>query len=127
MVATYRGLGVGDYIGFVIGLTCGAVVLTWVYNRSGGSILLVAIWHGVFNVVTGTSTGVIAAVVSTLVMAQAILLIGLDLRAHHRGQPSPLGATQRSRGRRGISPEPAKDEEQQAHNWSLSELPRRHG
>ena len=129
VVATYRALGVGDYIGFFIGLSCGAVVLTWVYNRSGGSILLVAIWHGLFNVVSGTqaATGVIAAVVSTLVMAQAILLIGLDLRARHRGQPSPLGATQRSRGRRGISPEPTKDEEQQAHNWSLSEQPRAHG
>jgi hypothetical protein len=59
------------------------------YNRSGGSILLVAVWHGVYNAVSGTqaATGVVAAVVSTLIMAQALLLVGLDLRARHRGKP----------------------------------------
>ena len=76
-----------------LGLACDAVVLTWLYNRSGGSIPLVAVWHGLYNVVAATqaATGMLAAVVSTLIMIQGIVLIALEVRARRRGQPSVLG------------------------------------
>jgi membrane protease YdiL (CAAX protease family) len=93
VISTYRDFAPVQYVGMFIGLTCGAVVLTWLYNRSGGSILLVIIWHGLYNFVSATqaATGMLAAVVSTLIMIQGAVLIGLDLRARRRGRPSVLG------------------------------------
>jgi uncharacterized protein len=93
VIATYRDLAPAGYVGMFLGLACGAVVLTWLYNRSGGSILLVAVWHGLYNLVSATqaATGLLAAVVTTLIMIQGIVLIALELRARRRGRPSILG------------------------------------
>jgi membrane protease YdiL (CAAX protease family) len=93
VIATYRDFAPVQYVGMFLGLACGAVVLTWLYNHSGGSILLVAIWHGLYNLVSATqaATGVLAAVVSTLIMIQGIALIIFDLRARRHGRPSILG------------------------------------
>ena len=94
VIATYRDNGPLQYVGFFLGLTCGAVILTWLYNRSGGSILLVAVWHGLYNFVSGTqagTTGILAAVVTTLIMIQAVVLVVFELRSRRRGRPSILG------------------------------------
>jgi uncharacterized protein len=93
VIGTYRDLGPTAYVGMLLGLTCGAIVLTWLYNRSGGSILLVIVWHGVYNFVGATqaATGTLAAIVSTLIMVQGIILVVLELRARRRGLPSVLG------------------------------------
>lgn len=90
VVPTYKGFGPAAVIGFVIGLTCGSIVLTWLYNRSGESILIVAVWHGTYNLESGAEAvkGTIAAVVSTLVMIQAFLLVVWELRARRRGLSS---------------------------------------
>jgi membrane protease YdiL (CAAX protease family) len=64
--------------GFLIGLLAGAIIFTWLYNSTGGSILLVALWHGTFNFTTACSsckTGLLAAVISTLVMVWAVAIV----------------------------------------------------
>ena len=92
-VATYRGFAPPGYVGFVFGLGCGSIVLTWLYNRTGGSILACAVWHGLYNLASGTAaaSGTIAAVTSTFVIVQALVLVGLELRAGRRGEASVIG------------------------------------
>jgi membrane protease YdiL (CAAX protease family) len=92
-VATYRDFPPLGYVGFVFGLACGSIVLTWLYNGTGGSILACAVWHGLYNLATGTAAanGTIAAVTTTFVIVQAFLLVGLELRARRRGEASILG------------------------------------
>jgi membrane protease YdiL (CAAX protease family) len=92
-VATYRGFTPVGYVGFVFGIACGSIVLTWLYSGTGGSILACAVWHGLYNLATGTAaaTGTIQAVTSAFVYIQALLLVGLELRARRRGEASILG------------------------------------
>jgi uncharacterized protein len=80
-------------VGYVFGIGCGSIVLTWLYNGTKGSILACAIWHGLYNVTTATTaaSGVIAAVTSTTVVVLALVLVGMELRARHRGDTSILG------------------------------------
>ena len=48
-VATYRDFPPARYIGFAFSISCDSIVLTWLYNGTGGSILACAIWHGVYK------------------------------------------------------------------------------
>ena len=91
---SYRDMNPATYPGFFLGIACGAIVLTWLYNRSGGSLLLVAIWHGTYDLVSGARAvdGAIAAIVSALVMVLAVVLVLAELRARRQGEPSILGA-----------------------------------
>jgi uncharacterized protein len=92
-VTTYRGFAPVGYVGFVFGLACGSIVLTWLYNGTGGSILACAVWHGLYNLETGTAaaTSVIQAVTSAFVYVLAFLLVGFELRARRRGGASIVG------------------------------------
>jgi membrane protease YdiL (CAAX protease family) len=82
-------------VGWVIGLTAGSFVLTWLYRGSGSSILLVAVWHTAFNFTSATpaASGAVAAMTSTVVMVAAIAIAAADWRqsrAHFlTGTPSP--------------------------------------
>lgn len=83
--------GPGTFIGFLLGVLAGAIFLTWLYNGSGGSIVIVAVWHGLFDYVTACTeckSGLIAATVSTLVMIWAVVVVILF-------KPSNLSARER--------------------------------
>ena len=64
--------------GFLIGLLAGSITFTWLYNSTRGSVLMVALWHGAFNFTTACvscKSGASAAVISTLVMVWAVLIV----------------------------------------------------
>lgn len=77
--------GVGTLIGFLLGVLAGTIFLTWLYNGSGGSVLIVAVWHGLFDFVTACTqckSGLIAATVSTFVMLWAVVVVTVYKRTN---------------------------------------------
>ena len=108
VLETYRSLGLAMLPGFVLGLTAGAIFLAWLYHRTGGSILAVAVWHGSFNLATATeaSRGLLAALASTVVMVWGTALLVAEIRSRKRGGPSVLGGASPADGAAG-GPRPA--------------------
>jgi membrane protease YdiL (CAAX protease family) len=82
---TYRQLPPALIPMFVLGLVCGSVFLTWLYNHARSSILVVAVWHGTYNLLTGSvgARGGLAAVETMVVVAIAIGLVIQEVRTHH--------------------------------------------
>lgn len=85
---TFRGFGPGTLVGFFLGLSCGAVVLTFVYHRTRDSVLMAAVWHVLYNLSSATAAakGVAAAASTTVVMTGAMVLVVLEVRAARHGR-----------------------------------------
>lgn len=98
---TYRAMPVAMIPIFLVGIVSGSVFLTWLYNRGRSSILLVAVWHATYNLLSGThgARGALAAIETTVVMAIAAALLVQELRtmrrgdAHHPMEHEPDAAT----------------------------------
>lgn len=86
VTATFQAFTAADVVGWVIGLTAGSVVLTWLYRGSGRSVLLVAAWHTAFNLTSATpaASGVVAAISSTVVMIAAVAITIVELTRPRR-------------------------------------------
>lgn len=81
--------------GFLIGLLAGSIILTWLYNSTSGSILMVALWHGTFNFITACiacKSGFFAPVISTVVIIWAALVVVLF-------KPASLSRAEKQNGR----------------------------
>ena len=80
-------------------------MLTWLYNGTGGSILARAIWHGLYNLETGTAA--VTTTVQAITTAFVYLLVGIEVRARRRGEPAivaPRRDTTSRLGRASVSP-----------------------
>ncbi len=96
LLDSYQSFSIAMVPIFLFGLTCGAIVWTWVYNRTG-SILAVAVWHGIYNVTGATKAatgggGAIASAMWTYVVITAMVLLVIERRRRRTGNPTILGA-----------------------------------
>jgi uncharacterized protein len=93
VIENYRALGTDFLPGFFIGIIAGSIFLAWLYQASGGSIFIVSLWHATFNLFSGTAAahGLVAAIVSTGVVACAALIVALEVRTWMRSTRSTAG------------------------------------
>jgi len=86
---TYQGMGWLMLPGFVFGVLCGAVLFTWLYNGSGGNVLMVAVWHGLFDMLTASKAGpdIIPIVMSAGVIVWALIVANVEKPWGFRYQP----------------------------------------
>lgn len=69
-------INVAMMFGLFFGIWAGAIYLTYIFNFTKGSLLVVSIWHVVWDFVSIIGKeGVIAAIMSTLIMMLAVFVV----------------------------------------------------
>ena len=74
ITTTYRAMPAVGFLGFFFSMLTGAFLLAWLYLRSRGRILVVAVFHAAFDIATTTPT--MTKLIPTL-MGAVITLAGL--------------------------------------------------
>lgn len=77
VVDNYRQMNLFMILGWAVSIYFGSVVLTWFYQYSGRSILVVVAWHIAYNlsVATAASKGFATGVISSLVVIGALVIL----------------------------------------------------
>ncbi|MEJ7597580.1 MAG: type II CAAX endopeptidase family protein [Kofleriaceae bacterium] len=99
-------MGVGGIIGWAISLLTGSVIMTWLFSASGGSVLAVAMFHGVLDIVMMSPAHpmlptVMGAVLTVTGFALPRMFGRENLRGHARiveHGPQERGLTSGTRG-----------------------------
>lgn len=91
--ASYQG-GLPTVVGFLFGLLAGAIVLTFLYDGTRGSLLLVVLFHVLINVAMQVAAVLSASVVAAMSVLTAIGAIAIAAYwiARSRRRPSLSGA-----------------------------------
>lgn len=72
----YMTMGLGDFMGLCLSFFLGAVIFTWLYNSSKGSILIAAVFHGVSDIAfTTPSPGNLDVVIGILMTVLGIVIL----------------------------------------------------
>ena len=68
----FPGMDLFGAVGFLLGMFAGAVLLTGLYNSTGGSILMVALWHGTYNSTVAGAEGFVPIIVTACIVFVAV-------------------------------------------------------
>ena len=90
LVGSFDEFSPAMVVGWTLGLTAGSLVLTWLHRGAHRSILVVAVWHTAFNLVSGATPageGTPGVIASTAVMVAAVAIAVSEL-AGRPGRPT---------------------------------------
>ena len=95
ITATYRAMPAIGLLGFFFSMLTASLLLTWLYLRSRGSILVVAVFHAAFDIATTTPT---TTKLIPMVMGGLITLVGLTVipSLARTGRAEPAESAHRS-------------------------------
>jgi len=85
----FIGLGFGGAVGWFVSLWLGAMILTWLYDESGGSLLVVVLFHTSINAVFANPN---PAAFAPLAVGVMITLIGCAAALVIFARPNPAFA-----------------------------------